>query len=799
METNGDLRESGRVHADAPSISGERLPLRPDLFCNNRRPVAFVLNRLINVEDFSEPTVRNAIREVFAHEVQRYPDFPTGREHRKHWEVAMAVLALREGGALGADAEVLAIGAGSEATLYWLTNNVRRVWATDLQTDGVSAPSAAPTTVIDPSREWPGPWNPRRLVARPMDACELIYEDDTFDAIVFSGSIEHFGSLDRIGKAMDEACRVLKPGGTLSLATDFLLDAHPLVYADQASMVTPKLIDRVLVGERDWAPVMEMDFTISDATRQTQIDQEALQLERENVGAPLDGASPLNDPDEVPIYPHLVLSMGSKVFTSMHLALRKSDRPSQGAVASPGGVELSIAGPREDVADLARHLQDPVVVLDAGCRWGFGPQWEALGEYVRLIGFDADGEECRRLEERYAGRLDTTFVPVALGSERGRSAFRHFAEPAVGSLYAHDPRWLLSMAMPREGDTLQEVADVDLETVDDWCAEHAVEHVDALKLDVQGHELEILRGASSCLTNVRTIEAEVWLNPVVTGVPLHGEIDAFLREHGFCLWRLDDQAHYPVIDGEGAPGSVQHMEPYGHAQIQVQLPSGFLCWANAHYVRKEIFEVGVRLPWPVRLRDAVLMNALSFHDLTLLSLRRLLEEDPPETVAADVRAVLGATPGDGRTATADPPGEQHGVAADASTTLPAPVPAPSRRPSPLRLLRALVRLPYHPLLWRLDRNANHGQRQTDVLQAHLVHVERLLDDVRIRQEQEDDASRVVVRELKGAREAQDAVQRTILKTREANDSSHEAVVEWTALISRALGEDRDDRKAGDTD
>jgi FkbM family methyltransferase len=762
--------------------------------------VAFALNRLINVEDFAEPTVRDAIREVFEHEVERRPGFPSEREHRKHWEAAMSVLALREGGALRPDAQVLFIGPGRNATLFWLTNHVGRVWALDIGDPADGVPSQTPTIGDGAGPGWPGPWNPRRLVVQHMDVSELAYEDDTFDAVVFSGSMTPVGSLERVERTMDEAWRVLKPGGILSVATDFLLNGED---ADQATMFTRESITRVLVGERDWAPVVPMDFTLSEVTKQTEVDYDAIRLERES-----DTVMNGDGPEEESVYPYCVLRVGRDLYTSVHLALRKSDPLSEPVVASPGGAELAVAGPREDVAALASHLEDPVVVIDAGCRWGFGPHWETLGEHVKLIGFDPDGEECRRLEERYAGRpLDATFVPVALGSESGRSAFRHFAEPAVGSLYSHDPRWLLSMAIPREGDTLQEVADIDLETMDDWCAEHAVEHVDALKLDVQGHELEILRGAPESLANVRAIEAEVWLNPIVTGVPLHGEIDAFLREHGFALWRLDDQAHYPVIDGEGAPGSVQHVEAYGHGQIQVQLPAGFLGWANAHYVRKEIFEVDVRLPWEVRLRDAVLMNALSFHDLTLISLRRMLDEDPPEAVAEDVRAVLAASPGDaGATASAPAVDQEVAVAPDEAPPAPAPSAQPPRRRSPMQLLRAAARLPYHPILWRLERNAIHGQRHTAALEAHLARVERrlevmsaLLDDVRIRQEQEDAASRIVVRELRNIRIAQDEVQRATREARSVNELSQEAIVEWTALISRAVGEDRDDHKADRTD
>ena len=54
----------------------------------------FALNRVVNLEDFQEPVVRDAIREIYARESGVSQEFPSGREHRKHWEVAMAALAL---------------------------------------------------------------------------------------------------------------------------------------------------------------------------------------------------------------------------------------------------------------------------------------------------------------------------------------------------------------------------------------------------------------------------------------------------------------------------------------------------------------------------------------------------------------------------------------------------------------------------------------------------------------------------------------------------------------------------------
>lgn len=284
--------------------------------------MAFAINRVINLEDFAEPTVRETIREVFEVEAKASPNFPDQAEQRKQWEVAMAVLALREGGVIRPDAEVLGIGAGKEATLFWLTNHIHRVWATDLYGDpGEWSETAAPKMLIDPGGEWNGAWNPRRLVVQHMDACELTYEDETFDGVFSSGSIEHFGSLERISVAMDEAFRVLKPGGTASFSTEYLIEGDPLLFENAAVMFTPELIDQIVLGDRDWAFVTPIDYTLSDATVRTEIR--------------------IEDSVARPQFPHCVLRIGPNLLTSIHVALRKAPRCAESA----DGLAQTATGP----------------------------------------------------------------------------------------------------------------------------------------------------------------------------------------------------------------------------------------------------------------------------------------------------------------------------------------------------------------------------------------------------------------------------------------------------------------------
>ena len=62
-----------------------------------------------------------------------------------------------------------------------------------------------------------------RLSFMRMDGRALSFPDDEFDVVYSLSSIEHFGGLSGASQAMREMARVLKPGGVLVVATEYIL------------------------------------------------------------------------------------------------------------------------------------------------------------------------------------------------------------------------------------------------------------------------------------------------------------------------------------------------------------------------------------------------------------------------------------------------------------------------------------------------------------------------------------------------------------------------------------------------
>jgi SAM-dependent methyltransferase len=287
--------------------------------------------KLCELEDFADPELRELIRDIYASDREYFgePDFPTGREYRKYWEVAMTVRAFRAFGGLRQDAQVLGVGAGHESTIYWLTRHVGKVVATDLyEEENVwSGTDSAADMLTKPGRYWEGDWNPERLEVRSMSGPDLKFEDESFDAIFSSSSIEHFGDLAAMRRAAEEMYRVLRPGGVLALATEYRLEGT-------SGMPGTHLFDELelrctLLDGLPWQLATRLDLSISDDTLESEIDFAALSgAAGPSLGARLRDA--LGMKVEVaaappPVYPHIVLRMGDLLWTSLHVALIKPE------------------------------------------------------------------------------------------------------------------------------------------------------------------------------------------------------------------------------------------------------------------------------------------------------------------------------------------------------------------------------------------------------------------------------------------------------------------------------------------
>jgi SAM-dependent methyltransferase len=290
-------------------------------------------SKLCELADFRDPDLRELMRDMAGVGPER-PDYPHGEEHRKPWEVAMSARALRDFGALREDAEILGVGAGTETTIFWLTRHVKRVFATDLYLteDSWSELDSGAGMLHSPEGETTLDWNPQRLVVQHMNGLELRYEDNSFDGIFSSGSIEHFGGLDDIHRSVEEMYRVVRPGGVVALATEFRLAGPPpglpgTVLFDESEL------RQVLLEGLNWELASPIDFSISDETMAAPVDFDSLvelSMAKPSIWMKVKDALGREVKLEATAirhlptpYPHIVLRKDDHLWTSVHVTLIK--------------------------------------------------------------------------------------------------------------------------------------------------------------------------------------------------------------------------------------------------------------------------------------------------------------------------------------------------------------------------------------------------------------------------------------------------------------------------------------------
>lgn len=89
--------------------------------------------------------------------------------------------------------------------------------------------------------------------------------------------------------------------------------------------------------------------------------------------------------------------------------------------------------------------------------------------------------------------------------------------------------------------------DVTQHTLDSVMLQHlGPERKVLLKVDTQGYEEQVLRGASACLSRARLVQLEVSLVPLYEGQRLWLDMIELMRQHRFGLWSIQPEFCDPV-------------------------------------------------------------------------------------------------------------------------------------------------------------------------------------------------------------------------------------------------------------
>jgi FkbM family methyltransferase len=187
---------------------------------------------------------------------------------------------------------------------------------------------------------------------------------------------------------------------------------------------------------------------------------------------------------------------------------------------------------------LRRSRRSPQILIDGGaCRGDFTALLAAAFADAQIHAFEPDPCLSAGIEKRFADAPRVHVWNVALHENAGAADLQVHADPGTSSLLARpssDRRYYHS------SDRVVDTVPVATAALDEFVERHAPEGIGLLKLDTQGSELAILRGARRALTDaaIDVIYTEFFVVPHYAGAPLLGDLMNHLARFRYSLFDL---------------------------------------------------------------------------------------------------------------------------------------------------------------------------------------------------------------------------------------------------------------------
>ncbi len=264
------------------------------------------LCKVANVKDFEAPEFKELFEKNDLGYISMFPNAVPSIMNRKTWEIGMALISLDKTNAIDENSEVLGIGVAKEQTISVLSNKAKRVFATDIYLEpGTWHEWYENDLLVNPKKYMDSNYNNRRVVWQHVDGRDLPYEDNSFDAIFSCSSLEHFGDADEVRRSIEEACRVLKPGGIAAISTEYKISGEGEFFHN-VQLFDEERINKMWLEGIPWKLYEPIDFDLDDT--------EYIDFERS-----------IHDKQyRDTAHPHIKLDNGNFKWTSVHLTFIKN-------------------------------------------------------------------------------------------------------------------------------------------------------------------------------------------------------------------------------------------------------------------------------------------------------------------------------------------------------------------------------------------------------------------------------------------------------------------------------------------
>ncbi|HEU5134912.1 MAG TPA: FkbM family methyltransferase [Steroidobacteraceae bacterium] len=230
-----------------------------------------------------------------------------------------------------------------------------------------------------------------------------------------------------------------------------------------------------------------------------------------------------------------------------------------------------------------------ICLIDVGARNGIDARWNQYWSMLDVIAFEPEPTECARLNAQIHP-YSIRYLPNALGAVDAERATLYLCRsPACSSLLK--PNLALCNQFPY-GHAMAVVSEVPvtlsrMDTVVDV-------QPDIIKVDTQGTEIDVLRGAGHLLDRTMVVELEVEFVAQYENQPLFADVDSFMRANGFTLrglrrtyWRNKAASYSHSSGGQLMHGDALYIRygaidnPKGHLILAAYKQYDLLCYLGA--------------------------------------------------------------------------------------------------------------------------------------------------------------------------------------------------------------------------
>ena len=188
---------------------------------------------------------------------------------------------------------------------------------------------------------------------------------------------------------------------------------------------------------------------------------------------------------------------------------------------------------------LEKILPHNPTILEAGAQFGEDTEWMSeMWPEGRIYAFEPSPESFISVQNVANKYNNITAIQCALSNKKGEFSF-YLAGGASSLLKPTE-----SFNNDYFHSDLEHPIIVPVITLDEWAENNNVTHIDFMWLDMEGNELNALKGALNSLKNVKLIYTEVNLQRFWENCVIYDELTAWMNEHGFMEIWSDIQPHW---------------------------------------------------------------------------------------------------------------------------------------------------------------------------------------------------------------------------------------------------------------